>query len=85
MNNLIAENDILNRKYCTFKIFDFLGPKHLLKMNLICKLFYDDIMPHYMLLKKVKLNKQSYLFVSENGNILYGVPYINSGESEDYY
>ena len=25
------------------------------------------------------------MFVSENGDALYGVPYINSGDSEDYF
>jgi hypothetical protein len=57
-------------------------------MNLLCKLFYDDIMPYYFLRRKgpkVKINKKKYLFVSENGDALYGVPYINSGDSEDYF
>jgi hypothetical protein len=32
-----------------------------------------------------KINKKKYLFLSENGDALYGVPYINSGDSEDYF
>ena len=84
---MIAEVDLLNRKICFFTIFDFLESKSLLKMNLLSKKFYNEVLPIYMKREKKYCNTKNlkYLYSNADGNLVYGVQNLNSEEPEDFF